>query len=55
MTQPDLDSIKAERDKLLTPPSHTGASLTPGSGTAVPGNNQVSGGTNADMGSSTGK
>ena len=55
LTQAEIDSIKAERNKVVTPPSRSGASLTPGSGTAVPGNNETSGGTNADMGSSTGK
>lgn len=54
LTQHEIDSIKAERDKIVTPPQNTGASATPGSGRAVPGNNKAVSGNNANEGSSTG-
>ncbi|RZJ31229.1 MAG: hypothetical protein EOO48_02705 [Flavobacterium sp.] len=54
LTQDEIDSIKAERDKIVTPPANTGASATPGSGRAVPGNDKTVPGTNASQSSSTG-
>jgi hypothetical protein len=54
LTQYQLDSIKTERGAIVTPAENVGASLTPGSGKAVPSNNKVGPGTNATMGSSTG-
>jgi hypothetical protein len=54
LTTAEIDSIKAERDKIVTPPDNVGASATPGSGRAVPGNNTPSPGNNASQGSSTG-
>ena len=54
LTTAEIDSIKAERDKIVTPPSNTGASGTPGSGRAVPSNNKIAPGNNASQGSSTG-
>jgi hypothetical protein len=53
-SQRQLDSIKTERGALVTPRQNVGASLTPGSGMAVPSNNKTGPGTNANMGSSTG-
>ena len=53
-SQCPLDSIKTERGALVTPPQNVGASLTPGSGRAVPSNNKTGPGTTANMGSSTG-
>ena len=52
LTQHQIDSIKTERGALITPPDNVGASLTPGSGKAVPGNDKPAPGTSANMGSS---
>ena len=52
LTQHQIDSIKTERGALVTPPDNVGASLTPGSGKAVPGNDKPAPGTSANMGSS---
>ena len=54
LTTAEKDSIKAERDKLVTPPDNVGPSATPGSGRAVPGNNKPAPGNNASQSSSTG-
>lgn len=54
LTSAEIDSIKAERDKIVTPPDNIGASGTPGSGRAVPQNNKIAPGNNASQGSSTG-
>jgi len=49
MTQDEIDSLKAERDKVVTPPSNSGASLTPGSGPATPKNTKTYGGKTTTM------
>ena len=54
LTQYQIDSIKTERGAIVTPVENVGASLTPGSGMAVPSNKKVGAGTTATMGSSTG-
>jgi len=54
LTQYQIDSIKTERGAIVTPLENVGASLTPGSGMAVPSNTKVGPGTTATMGSSTG-
>jgi hypothetical protein len=54
LTQYQIDSIKTERGAIVTPAQNVGASLTPGSGMAVPSNTKVGPGTTATMGSSTG-
>jgi hypothetical protein len=50
--RPEKDTMK---DAIVTPPDKTGASLTPGSGRAARENKGTGTGSNASMGSSTGK
>jgi hypothetical protein len=49
LTQHEIDSLKAERDKIVTPPANSGASLTPGSGPATPDNTKTYGGKTSTM------